>query len=360
MLKKIFLFIFCIFIFSGCSKQKSEEITFSSWGSITEVQILKKIITEFEKENPNIKVNFMHIPENYFQKLHLLFASNCEPDVVFINNLYLPIYESKLEDLSSIVKKEDFYKPAIDGLNYNNKQLAIPRDISNLIFYVNQDKFQNFNINIDLETLQKILLDNAHKNTYGISFEEDIYWMQPYLAYYGEIFNENFVPETSKGLQFYLNLRSKYKVAPTKSQIGSSTLAQMFLDEKIIFYLSGRWMYPKIKETAKFNWTIMKFPQGISAQSADTSGWAISKNSKHKASAKKFINYLANEKSSEYFTKTGLIVPARISTSNLLNNEKHNEYLFLDIIKYSTNTYVSKNYKKLRDNFNDKYFSTSD
>jgi ABC-type glycerol-3-phosphate transport system substrate-binding protein len=57
----------------------------------------------------------------------------------------------------------------------------------------------------------------------------------------------------------------------------------MFLDEKIMLYLSGRWMYPKIKETANFPWGIVPFP-GVSP--ADASGWAISKSSKHKDSAK--------------------------------------------------------------------------
>ena len=77
MIKKALAFIILSFLFCGCTQKPAvEEITFSSWGSVTEVGIIKKIITDFEKENPDIKVNFMHIPQNYFQKIHLLFASN--------------------------------------------------------------------------------------------------------------------------------------------------------------------------------------------------------------------------------------------------------------------------------------------
>ena len=61
-------------------------IRFSSWGSQTETALLIPLIKQFESENPDIKVEFIHIPQNYFQKLHLLFASNLAPDVVFINN----------------------------------------------------------------------------------------------------------------------------------------------------------------------------------------------------------------------------------------------------------------------------------
>ena len=63
-------------------------IQFASWGSKSEVEIIKPILKDFEKENPSIKIDFMHIPQNYFQKIHLLFASNTAPDVIFINNHY--------------------------------------------------------------------------------------------------------------------------------------------------------------------------------------------------------------------------------------------------------------------------------
>ena len=93
MLKKIVLSLLIPLFLSGCSVNKDvQEITFSSWGSISEVQILKKLISDFESENPGTKINFQHIPQNYFQKLHLLFASNTAPDVIFNNNLYLPLY----------------------------------------------------------------------------------------------------------------------------------------------------------------------------------------------------------------------------------------------------------------------------
>ena len=118
MIKKFFAAIILSFLLCGCTqKPKAEEITFSSWGSVTEVGIIKNIISNFEKENPDIKVNFIHIPQNYFQKIHLLFASNTPPDVIFINNLYLPVYESKLEDLSEIIDANKFYPQAITGMS---------------------------------------------------------------------------------------------------------------------------------------------------------------------------------------------------------------------------------------------------
>lgn len=350
MLRTLLILIICSFIFCGCTSKKEKEIiTFSSWGSITEVEILNKIITAFEKENPSIKINFIHIPQNYFQKIHLLFASNTAPDIIFINNLNLPIFEKYLEDLTPNINKKKFYEQSIDALSYKKKLLAIPRDISNLVLYVNKDLVSLPDKNLSLDTLLKQLLELQKQNILGINFEEDILWTQYYLAYYGETFDENFNPNLSKGFQFYKNLRDNYEVAPTKAQIGSSTLAQMFLNKEIAVYLSGHWMFPKIKEKATFNWEIVPFPLGENQYPCDASGWAISKNSKHKTAALKFINYLSNKQSIQYFTKTGLIVPARKDLSYLINNNQHNEKAFLNTLENSKPTYTFKNYRKLAD-----------
>lgn len=348
MLKKFLFFLICSVFLSGCTVKKQEEITFSSWGSVTEVQVLKQIISDFEKDNSNIKVKFIHIPQNYFQKIHLLFASNTAPDVIFINNLYLPIYASQLENLTDKIKISEFYPQAIDCFTYENKILAIPRDISNLVFFINTDIIKSPSKDWSIEDLLKISLEAKKQEKFGISFEEDFYWTLPYLTYFGEDFNK----KDSEGLKFYKELRDKYKVAPTKSQIGSSTLAQMFINGKIAMYLSGRWMYPKISEKATFNWEVINFPYGKTFQPCDGSGWAISKNSKHKESALKFVEYLSRNESAEYFAKTGLIVPARINASKLLNNTKHNEKVFLEVINNSKKTFVTKDYKKLTDKFN--------
>lgn len=357
MLKKILLFLISVFVFCGCSSKETKDVvTFASWGSVTETKILNRIISDFEQENPNIKIKFIHIPQNYFQKLHLLFASNMAPDVIFINNLYLPIYSNHLEDLSDVVDKKDFYPQAIEGLSINNKLFAVPRDVSNLVLYVNVDKIVNNKKIKTLDDLLETAKNVTNKESWGIGFEEDFYWIQPYLAYFGEEINRSFNYKKSKGFDYYISLRDKHKIAPSKSQIGSSTLAQMFLDEKIAFYLSGRWMYPKIKEKAKFNWEIIAFPQGVNEQNVDSSGWAISKNCQNKELALKFVNYLSSENSAKYFTETGLIIPARINVAETLIKSEYNEGVFLEVLKTSKNTPVFKNYKKLIDELNKKAF----
>ena len=373
MKKSIIYFLSIITIFcTGCIQKNDDSrsiVDFASWGSQSEVEILKTIISDFEIENPDIKINFMHIPQNYFQKIHLLLASNTAPDIIFINNLNIPVYEQYLEDLSSIINKNDYYKKTLDALSYNNKLLAVPRDVSTIVIYYNKDLFKKYNIkfpdkNWTFNDLLKISLEFKKHNIYGISFEEESICYLPYLMSEGggilsddlktEIVN---LPQSQKGIQFYSDLRNKYNVAPKKSQSASLTMAQMFLQEKIAMHVSGRWMVPKYRESAKFDWDVINFPNGDkgSVVPLDASGWAVYKFSKNKSNAFKFIEYVSSKNISEKFAKTGLMTPARIDASNsesFLSGKPKSSKIFLDIIKTSKPTPVSKHYNELVDKVN--------
>lgn len=355
--------LICILVLCGCHKQDSRTtVQFASWGSKSEIDILKPLLSEFEKENPDIKVDFMHIPQNYFQKIHLLFASNTAPDVIFINNLYLPIYANAglLEELNT---DDNFYLQSLNALSWQGKLYAIPRDVSNLVIYYNKDMFlkkhipfpkQNWTFDDFLQTSNKL----TDKNTFGISFEEDPLFYLPYLMSNGGGFlpEEINKAESQEAINFYADLRNKYHTAPKKNESASATMAQLFLQERIGMYLSGRWMVPKLREEASFDWDIAQFPKGTkgSIVQLDASGWAISKSSKHKAEALKLINYLSDEKSIEKFTQSGLIVPARKDVANsqsFLNGQKpKNAKVFIEIIETSKPTPVTVNYREILDN----------
>ncbi len=337
MLKRILCLLVIVFLFCSCSKKNDKEIiTFSSWGSVTEVKIINELIKDFEIKNPDIKILFQHIPQNYFQKIHLLLASSTAPDVIFINNLYLPVYSNFLLELDDIISKDEFYPQSIQVLSYNNKLLAAPRDISNFVFYYNKNLMGDLNPEWTFNDFINIVQRPHLRGMWNISFERDMFYASPYVMTLG--FDD--------GINFYKKLEGT--VAPLPADIGSLTQAQMFLDGKIGLYLSGRWMYPKLKHDAKFPVGIVTFPGIVPA---DASGWAISKTSKHKIAAIKFVKYMSSNESLAYLTETGLIVPARKSLSS-----KIKEKAFLDAIKKSKPNVVNKHYNKTRDLLNKKLF----
>jgi len=364
--------LLCLFCASLKPQDKREVIQFASWGSKSEVAIIKPILAEFEKENPEIRIDFMHIPQNYFQKIHLLFASNTAPDVIFINNHYLPVY-ANAGLLEPVQADNNFYDKALKALSWNKTLYAIPRDISTLVIFYNRDLFRKNNLSAPdsdwtmrefLTTAQKL----THDGVFGISFEEDALFYLPYLMSFGggilsDDLSRLIIDEdaSKRGINFYADLRKKYHVAPLKSESASATMAQMFLQQKLAMHLSGRWLVPKYREEADFDWDIVQFPKGENGSIVplDASGWAISKSSKNKIMARKLVDFLASKESSQKFTQSGLIVPARKDVAESIyffdNKKPLNARVFINVIENSKTTPVSIDYKEILDNLKGKF-----
>jgi multiple sugar transport system substrate-binding protein len=62
------------------------EITFMGWGATEEDEGVRSAITVFEGAEPNIKVTWLHTPENYQQKMLSMIAAGTPPDTAFVDN----------------------------------------------------------------------------------------------------------------------------------------------------------------------------------------------------------------------------------------------------------------------------------
>lgn len=163
-------------------------------------------------------------------------------------------------------------------------------------------------------------------------------------------------PQSLEALNFYANLRNKHHVAPTASEQGSATMAQFFMQQKIAMLISGRWNVPRFRRDIKFDWDIMPFPQGRvgSIVDADTSGWAISKDSKYKKEAWRLIKFLASESSISKLTESGLIVPSRIDVARSeifipKNQKPKSAEVFIQIIPDAIPTPVNDKHQEISD-----------
>lgn len=385
---RLVLVFILIFNFAGCQKKeaviavkpakiavskpeiKKTKIKFSSWGSESEIRILKSAIYDFEQKNPDIDVEFIHIPQNYFQKLHLLIISNSAPDVMFVNNINgFKYYRSGVfENLNPYFKnRKDFYPNAIKAFSCNDCIWAVPRDISNLVIYYNKDIFDKNNIPYPQKnwTMAEFLAKAqvlTSEGIWGFGFEKDAMFWLPFLwSNNGGILGDDdcIIIDSDKSkeyLQFYADLKNVNKITPSDAQKGSYTNTQLFMQGKLAMILSGRWVVPRFRQDIKFNWDVAQFPYGSggSVVDADASGWAMSKKSQNKREAWRLILFLSSERMSKKFTKDGLIIPARksVATSDLFlqkNRNPQNSQAFLDAIKTAKPTPVTPNYQNLLD-----------
>ena len=373
----ILLFVLSL-AFVGCSSDRRTVVKFSSWGSQTEVAILKTLLSEFEKENPEIKVEFMHAPSGYFSKLHLYFAAGMEPDVIFINNASFQKYyeEGLLENLNPYFTEElsgkVFFDKTVENFTRNGETYAIPRDVSNIVIYYNKDLFKKYGIPFpdenwelsDLYTIAKKLTADTNGDgkidVWGINrSDKQVFWLPFVMANGGDILDSegNLAVSNEKvinALQKYSDLVTKDKSAPPNSALSGKTYPQMFMLGELGMLAGGRWNMPQFSHIKDFDWDVINFPTGGKAfNPADSSGWAIAKRSKNKPEAIKLLKFLSSKNSAVEFTKSGLITPAvkEIAQSELFLNmpEHKNNKAFLYAAEQSQVQNTSRNMKEIED-----------
>jgi multiple sugar transport system substrate-binding protein len=106
------ILLLIIFILSSCQRENPNILTF--WGMGSEGEYVQKLIPEFEKRNPGIKVKVQMVPWTAAQeKLITAFASDNLPDAFQIGNTWIPQFVAlnALENLNQWVKKSAEIKP---------------------------------------------------------------------------------------------------------------------------------------------------------------------------------------------------------------------------------------------------------
>ena len=320
---------------------RSEKLSFATWGSVDEMALLKPLLAEFTRETGK-EVELLHIPEGYFQKLPILFASKQAPDVLFLNNMTLPAYadSAALRPLDpflagdAALAEEDFFAQGLEAMRWKGQLYADPRDLSNLVVYVNQAMFKAEGVPLpDKNWTMRDMLDVAQRlggeklqdrdpqgRRFGISFDKrPLFWL-PYLWSEGaDLFDPGFTrstlaePHAIEAMQFYADLAHRHHVAPREIDTGNAPMAQLFAQGRLAMFVSGRWSVPGFRKSLAFDWDVLPFPAGAAGSivDVDASGWAISAQSPRPDDAWKLIAHLAGRRASMRFADGGLIVPAR-------------------------------------------------
>jgi multiple sugar transport system substrate-binding protein len=322
---------------SGHQTESAIRLQFSFWGSGEELAMMRSVISEFEATHPDIDIIPVHIPDNYFQKLHILIAGDLAPDVMMVNSLYLPVYADNGAFLPLVMPTQKqipsaFYPQAQKAMTWKGHLYALPRDISNLVVYANLDLLRQHGLSrpaanwtlVEFKAMAKRVVRppsaDHPSGVFGVSFfEKPLYWLPWVWSFGGDVFNADFTqtylddPKTMAGIQAYADWVLKDQIAPSKQQVGQQGMSQLFADGHLAFFISGRWSVPFLREKARFQWDVLPLPRGPkgSVVGIDASGYAVSAKTTHPDAAQEFVAYLTSARALTALTQSGLIVPSR-------------------------------------------------
>ncbi len=237
-----------------------------------------------EKLNPKgIKAVYdPGVNQGYFEKLQTELAADNAPDIFWVGGANTAdfVATGKIADLKPMIdgdkdfKLADFYEAPMKELTRDGKVYGLPRDISTLAVYYNEDMFKAAGLQTPKELTAAgtwdwaalanaaTKLTNADKKQYGVTWGN---WWGPngWFIYSagGNFYNADKTgcgldtPATAEGATAALAL---LKNAPEGDADGEA----LFTGGQVGMLWSGRWSTPGFRSGAKFKWDVAEMPKG--------------------------------------------------------------------------------------------------
>jgi multiple sugar transport system substrate-binding protein len=318
----ILIFAISKFLLPMFNKQKTGNITLTYWGLWEDSNVMQSTISDFEKNNPSIKVNYVkQDSKQYRERLLARMDNGTGPDIFRFHNTWYPMLAKVLIPIpTDVITSKDFkslYYPATQkDLLRNGAIYGIPLEIDTLALYVNDDAFKSVGIagypttweefinaarklTVKDET-GKIRTAGAAMGTFdNISHAPDIISM---------LFLQNGVKlsdmsstsqEASDALKFY-----------TQFATGDGNVWNNTLDNSILAFAKGSvvmcfgysWDAFTIKAlNPNLNYKVIPAPQLIVGKIAIASYWVegVSARSKYQKEALTFLKFLAQKETAQ-------------------------------------------------------------
>lgn len=355
-------------LLSGCSAGGGDEggdvtLSYGIWDQAQKAT-MEKVVADFEKDNPNIKVDVQVTPwDSYFTKLRTAVTSGTAPDVFWLGKTDFPGYANggALLPVDEQVKKDGIdlgvYTPAsVKGATWKGKLLGLPKDVDCYALWYNKKLFKEAGVaepgpgwtQQDLIDAAK-KLTNPAKGQYGMlaSMPDAQIWFNTVIQEGGQIITDDGTksgldtPEAIAGIQFWPDLINKYKVSPSVQQMSDNDADALFQSGKIAMMYGGSWVVNNLKTDpyVKENASIVAMPKvKVPGGTAGGITNVISAKTKHADAAWKFLTYLGSEKAGQYQAEDG-IIPAYASKQQLWVDsapKSFNAGVFLDQLKVSS------------------------
>ncbi len=325
-------------------------LLFTGWGGIIERQVFERLIAEFERLHPEIRVDYRPTPRDYPTKLKLMFAGGTPPDVFYLPDTEFPGFAINGRilnlqpwiDRSVVIREREFWPSSLRRYRFDDRVFgrgplyALPKDIGPTAMFVNLDLLRAVNPGLaariqkrevaptltwpEAEQLWKELTRDLNGDgrtdqwgTHGITLEAAV-WSHggKFLSDDGRCFIMLQDALAIEAAEWLVGLQTRLKVAPMERQRQSIPVDTLFLTGRLATFVGGRWMVPQFRRAA-FAWDVLPVP--VSPRTRRLAGWsgsvglAISSHCRHPGDAWKLIEFLSGPQGQAAQARTGFQIP---------------------------------------------------
>ena len=292
------------------------------------------VISEFEKENPDIKIKWIDVPFFVFEKRTLAAVlSDNPPDLINLN----PDFSATLAQKGALYEipeknSEQFNKAIINSLKYNGKLYSLPWYATSAVTIYNKDLINKAGVSVpknyeeiadiapiiksktgayaflpnitENDTMLKIL------NKYGINSAQAINGEKSEYVFnlFKDLYNKNLIPKES--------ITQTHREALEK-----------YMSENIVLFQAGANFLNMIKENAPSTYSHTDVAPQIVGEMGQNDfslmNFVVPLRAKHRDEAIKFALFLTNNKNQLELAKLTNVIAVNNET---LNNEFYTKY----------------------------------
>lgn len=291
-------------------------ISLTYWGLWEENDLIKPLITEYQKQHPNITINYERkSSQNFRPRVQTQIREGTGPDIFRIHNSWLPMFISDLspapaEVFSLTDYKNLFYPVAVDSFVKQNLIYGAPMEIDGLGLFVNEDILKGVGGKIP-KTWQEfieIARQMTVRDSSGIKTAGAALGTAGNVDHWSDILgllllqqpNVNFAnlatSETDEVLEFYTSFVTDPNRKTWDVNLPNSTT--MFVSGRLGFYFAPSWRAHELRVTnPNLKFKVLTVPQLSSDRVVNWAsfwGEVVSKNSQHSKEAWGFVKFLTS------------------------------------------------------------------
>jgi multiple sugar transport system permease protein len=342
----------------------------------------QRIVDEFMRQNPGVRVTLESIPSNYKEKILASMAAGNVADVILLDSPIIPtlLNKNSVLDLAPYldtfgVDLEQYFDPVIDTYTRGDSLLAFPKGFTPLVMFYNKRLFDQAGIPYPeggwtwddyLEISRQLTIEGDRQGVieqFGTVFLTDLYLWQPWVwMNRGDIVSPDGrrasgyfdSPETMEAIQFLMDLRTKHQVAPHNLQTVagsfSSAAAALFYNNRIGMMPSGHWALLGMDEYVRkgdLDIGVAPLPVpdgGVKSTVLYGAGWSVTRQSRHPEWAVRLAAFLGGEWAAQVRAESDIEIPAIEAAARLKAEADTTGMLqvFLDEVPYGRQSWGTR------------------
>jgi len=319
------------------------ELKVIHWGSEEEKDLVAGWISQFNELYPKIKVEQIHVPQNYWDKVAAMFAAGTPPDLMYMGYPEMVLYASEgtllpLDDYMARdpeISPSMFFPALIDAFTYEGKLYGISKDWNTQVLYYNKSLFDAAGVSYpDYDWTWNDVIDAAKKMTAdtdgdGLTdqwgFVTDVGMNRIGAWIYGNgggiLSDDKSTCTLTNGasveaLEFITDMMFEHKVAPSKIELGELSAKEMFSSGKGAMYVCGGWRVLGFRDITDFEWDIAPIAKsptsGKRGTVVDTVSWSVAKDTQYPDAAWELVKFFTGEAGQVRMAKGGTATPSMI------------------------------------------------